>query len=235
MSNQKSKRYTESLKLFNPDELHDLPNAIKILKSFPEVKFDQTVEISFLLGVDVRKVDQKIRTSIVLPKGTGKTVRILVFAEGEEASQAEALNVDHCGSKEYIDKVKSGWLDFDVVIATPEMMREVGKLGKVLGPRGLMPSPKDGTVTKDVEGIVKQVRSGRVDLVTDKLSGIHARVGKISFSEKDLQENIEAVCKAIVKVKPTATKGTYIKAMAISATMTPGVKINRDIILGLGV
>ena len=234
MSNLKrrGKRYRECLKQYDVSEVYSLDEALAILKKFPEPKFDQSLTLAFLLGVDARKVDQKIRTSVVLPNGTGKTPRIVVFADGEQMEVAKKLEVDYCGDEELIEKIKGGWLEFDVVIATPGMMKDVGKLGRILGARGLMPSPKDGTVTAQIEPVVTQLRKGRVSVVSDRLSGLHVLVGKNSFAEDDIKGNIQEVYRTVQKSKPATAKGTYILRLSLSGAMTPGITVNHETILG---
>lgn len=213
--------------------LVDLPTAVKTLKgletSLPKgvkpCKFDQTVEMAVRLGVDPKQADQIVRGSIVLPHGIGKTQRVLVFAQGDNVAAAEEAGADHVGGKELADKIKEGWLEFDVAIATPDMMGVVGPLGRVLGPRGLMPSPRAGTVTQDVAGAVKEYKAGKVEFRCDAAGNVHCVIGKMSFEESQLVENAEALLKYLNTLKPTAAKGTYMKTIAITATMSPGIAI----------
>ncbi len=211
----------------------DLPTAVKALKglesSLPEgtkpCKYDQTVEMSFRLGVDPRQADQLVRGAIVLPHGIGKSQRILVFAQGDNAKAAEEAGADHVGGKELADKVKDGWLEFDVAIATPDMMGVVGPLGKVLGPRGLMPSPRAGTVTQDVANTVNEYKAGKVEFRCDKGANVHAIVGKLSFDEQKLIDNAQALLDRVIAMKPSAAKGTYLRTVVISATVSPSISI----------
>lgn len=207
------------------DELQTLAQAIEILKSFPARKFDQSVEIHMNLGIDPAQADQIVRGSVVLPHGIGKTQRIVVFAKGDLAAAAEAAGADHVGQDDLARKIKDGWTDFDVCIATPDMMGVVGPLGKVLGPRGLMPSPRAGTVTMDVTRVVQEYKAGKVEFRNDKGSNLHAIVGKLSFDAAKLGENIEAFIAYVNSLKPQAVKGTYVKSIALCATMSPSVRI----------
>ena len=204
-----------------------LTEAVSVLKKFDTTKFDQSVEIAMRLGIDPKQADQIVRGSIVLPHGIGKTLRIAVFAKGEKAKEAEAAGADFVGEAEMAEKMKGGWTDFDVCIATPDMMGIVGPLGRVLGPRGLMPSPRAGTVTMDVEKTIKEYKAGKVEFRSDKEGGIvHAVVGKLSFDAAKLQENIEAFMNYIIQLKPNAVKGQYVKTVALSATMSPSVRVS---------
>lgn len=211
----------------------DLPVAVKALKGMEEslpgtikrCKFDQTVEVAMRLGIDPKQADQIVRGSIVLPHGIGKSQRVLVFAQGDNVAVAEEAGADHVGGKELADKIKDGWLEFDVAIATPDMMGVVGPLGRVLGPRGLMPSPRSGTVTQDVAGTVKEYKAGKVEFRCDSGGNVHCVTGKLSFDENQLLENIEALMAYVRSLKPASSKGTYIRNVAISATMTPGIPV----------
>jgi large subunit ribosomal protein L1 len=205
---------------------HPLKEAIESLKANSYVKFDETVDLAVNLGVDPRKSDQVVRGSVVLPAGLGKDVRVLVFAQGDKADEAKAAGADFVGSDDLAAKIKGGWLDFDAVIATPDMMRVVGMLGRVLGPRGLMPNPKVGTVTANVAGAVKEAKAGRIEFRTEKAGIVHVPVGKISFEVDGLINNIEAVIEALNKAKPSAAKGIYLKNVVISSTMGPGLKLD---------
>lgn len=221
-----SKRVAEFKKLFEHDKAYTLEEIMFVLKKAHKVKFDESVDLSVQLGVDPKQSDQMVRGSIVLPHGLGKKIRVAVFCKGEELNAAKEAQADFVGAQELIDKIKSGWLDFDVAIATPDMMRDLAKLGKILGPRGLMPSPKAGTVTKDVGKAVKEAKAGKVEFKMDKLAGIHVSVGKLSFEEKNLVENTKAVIDAINRAKPQTAKGTYIKNISVSSTMGPGLKLD---------
>ncbi len=205
---------------------YSLSDAISLLKETSYVKFDETVDLAVRLGVDPRKSDQVVRGSVVLPAGLGKDVKILVFAQGDKAEEAKAAGADYVGSDDLAEKIKGGWLDFDAVVATPDMMRVVGLLGRVLGPRGLMPNPKVGTVTTDVAGAVKEAKAGRVEFRTEKAGIIHVPVGKLSFDVDGIANNVEAVIEALNKQKPSASKGTYLKSVSLSSTMGLGLKLN---------
>lgn len=224
---KRSKRYRQAMEMFDKHQKYELDDAIKILKNFPTTKFDQTIELHFNLGVDPRKADQQIRNSLVLPNGTGQEVRVLVFAEGEKAEEAKAAGADYVGVDEYVEKIQSGWLDFDVAVATPNMMGKIGRLGRVLGPRGLMPNPKVGTVTMDVTKAVTESKSGKVSYRVDKLSNLHIPVGKVSFEADSIKENILAVVAAIIKERPASLKGVFMKSLTITSSMSPGIKLNK--------
>ena len=216
-----SKKLIDSLKLYEPDE------AVNLVKQTGKAKFDETVEISVRLGVDPRHADQQVRGAVVLPHGTGKKVKVLVFAKGDKATEAEAAGADFVGAEEYITKIqKENWFDFDVVVATPDMMGLVGRLGRVLGPKGLMPNPKSGTVTMDITKAVTDVKAGKVEYRVDKSAIIHCPIGKASFGTEKLNENLSTLMEAIIKAKPAAAKGTYVRSLYISSTMGPGIKVN---------
>ena len=200
--------------------------ALELVRKIAPAKFDETVEVAFRLGVDPRHADQQVRGAVVLPNGTGKTSKVIVFAKGEKHKEAEEAGADLVGAEDLVDKIQGGWLDFDVAIATPDMMGAVGKLGRVLGPRGLMPNPKTGTVTFDVARAVKDVKAGKIEYRTDKAGVIHAPIGKVSFEVEKLNENFSTLLDALVRAKPAAAKGTYLKGITVSSTMGPGVKIN---------
>lgn len=223
---KRGKKYQEATKLVDRSKSYQIEEAVELLKQMPKAKFDETVEVAFRLGVDPKKADQQIRGAMVLPHGTGKTQRVLVFAKGEKAKEAEAAGADYVGEQEFIEKINQGWLEFDVIVATPDMMAEVGKLGRVLGPKGLMPNPKTGTVTFEVEKAVKEIKAGKVEYRVDKASNLHVPVGKLSFDTEKLVENFEALAETIVKVRPQSVKGKYLLNMAISKTMGPGIKID---------
>jgi large subunit ribosomal protein L1 len=226
-----SKRVREIAKSYDSQQSYAVKAAIAILKSAPPVKFDQSVEISLKMGVDPRKSDQNIRSTVSLPNGTGKKVRILVFARGDKVAEALTAGADFAGNEELLEKVTKGWTDFDAVIATPEMMREVGKLGKVLGPRGLMPTPKAGTVTNDIAKAIQDLQGGKIEFKLDKHGVINSAVGKLSFSEEMLEGNIRALINAIQRAKPASAKGQYVKSMVLSSTMGPGIKLDRDLVV----
>jgi large subunit ribosomal protein L1 len=223
---KKSKKYLEASKLVDRTAAYDVKEAIELIKKTSTVNFDATVETAFRLGVDPKKADQQIRGALVLPHGTGKTQRVLVFAKGEKAKEAEAAGADFVGDSDYINKIQQGWFDFDVVVATPDMMGEVGKLGRVLGPKGLMPNPKTGTVTFDVEKAINEIKAGKVEYRVDKAGNIHVPIGKVSFEDNKLVENFTALYETMLKVKPASSKGTYIKNLAVASTMGPGVKVD---------
>ena len=221
------KKYNESAKLIETGKLYDVNEAVEVAVKTGTAKFDETVEIHVRLGVDSRHADQQVRGAVVLPNGTGKTVRTLVFAKGDNAKAAEEAGSDFVGAEELVAKIQNeNWLDYDVVIATPDMMGVVGRLGKVLGPRGLMPTPKAGTVTPDVARAVTEAKAGKIEYRLDKTNIIHCPIGKVSFGPEKLQENFDALMGAIVKAKPAATKGQYIKSCVIATTMGPGIKLN---------
>jgi large subunit ribosomal protein L1 len=225
---KRGKKYIEASKLVDRSKSYDATEAIELVKKINFVKFDASVEVVYRLGIDTRKNDQQIRGAVVLPNGTGKTQRVLVFAKGEKAKEAEAAGADYVGEAEYIEKIQDGWFDFDVIVATPDMMGQVGKLGRVLGPKGLMPNPKTGTVTFDVEKAVKEIKAGKVEYRADKAGNVHVPIGKVSFDTEKLYENLKTIHDVIVKAKPAAAKGTYMKNIVISSTMGPGVKVNPD-------
>ena len=221
------KKYVDSKKLIDSTKLYEPDEAVTLVKQTGKAKFDETIEISVRLGVDPRHADQQVRGAVVLPNGTGKKVRVLVFAKGDKATEAEAAGADYVGAEEYITKIqKENWFDFDVVVATPDMMGLVGRLGRVLGPKGLMPNPKSGTVTMDVTRAVNEIKAGKVEYRVDKTSIVHCPIGKASFTEQQLGENLRVLMDAIVKAKPASAKGTYIRSCVISSTMGPGIKVN---------
>jgi large subunit ribosomal protein L1 len=221
------KHYNDSAKLIERAKLYEVAEAVDMTIQTAKAKFDETVEIHVRLGVDSRHADQQVRGAVVLPNGTGKNVRVLAICKGSNVDAALAAGADYAGSDEYVQKIQSeGWMEFDVVIATPDMMGVVGRLGKVLGPRGLMPSPKAGTVTPDVAKAVTEAKAGKIEYRLDKTNIIHCPIGKVSFGTEKLAENLEALMSAIVKAKPAAAKGQYIKSCVVASTMGPGVKIN---------
>ncbi len=221
------KKYNDSAKLIETGKFYDTEEAVAVAVKTGTAKFDETVEIHVRLGVDSRHADQQVRGAVILPNGTGKTVRTLVFAKGDKADAAKEAGADFVGAEELVAKIQNeNWLDFDVVIATPDMMGVVGRLGKVLGPRGLMPTPKAGTVTPDVAKAVTEAKAGKIEYRLDKTNIIHCPIGKVSFGAEKLQENLDALMSAIVKAKPASTKGQYIKSCVIATTMGPGIKLN---------
>ncbi|MFK2826831.1 50S ribosomal protein L1 [Bacillus sp. B190/17] len=223
---KKGKKFQEVANLVDRTTNYDLNEAIELVKKTNFVKFDATVEAAFRLGVDPKKADQQIRGAVVLPNGTGKTQKVLVFAKGEKAKEAEAAGADYVGDADYINKIQQGWFEFDVIVATPDMMGEVGKLGRVLGPKGLMPNPKTGTVTFDVAKAIEEIKAGKVEYRVDKAGNIHVPIGKVSFDNEKLAENFSAVFDTMLKAKPSAAKGTYMKNVTITSTMGPGIKVD---------
>ena len=220
------KKYVDSAKLIDRTNLYEVNEALDLAIKTGKAKFDETVELHVKLGVDSRHADQQVRGAVVLPNGTGKNVRVLVFAKGDKVDAALAAGADFAGSDELVAKISGGWMDFDVVIASPDMMGVVGRLGKVLGPRGLMPNPKAGTVTPDVAKAVTEAKAGKIEYRLDKTNIIHCPIGKVSFGVEKLQENLEALMGAIVRAKPAAMKGQYLRSITVASTMGPGVKIN---------
>ena len=224
---KKGKRYVESAKLVDRTNLYDVGEAVSILKKTASAKFDETIEAHIRLGVDGRHADQQVRGAVVLPHGTGKTVRVLVFAKGDKVAEAEAAGADFVGGDELVPRIqKEGWLDFDVVVATPDMMGIVGRLGRILGPKGLMPNPKAGTVTMDVTKAINDIKAGKIEYRLDKSNIIHVPIGKASFTEEQLADNFHTLIGAINKAKPAAAKGQYLKSVVVSSTMGPGIKLN---------
>lgn len=224
---KRGKNYQDSVKLYDKTNLYDPEQATELVIQTAKAKFDETIELSVKLGVDPRHADQQVRGAVVLPNGTGKTVRVLVIAKGDKAKEAEAAGADFVGAEEMIEKIqKESWFGFDVCVATPDMMGVVGRIGRVLGPKGLMPNPKSGTVTMDVAKAISEIKSGKVEYRVDKTSIVHCPIGKKSFGSEKLQENLTALMEAIVKAKPSAAKGTYLKSAVISSTMGPGIKLN---------
>ncbi|MGL4624021.1 MAG: 50S ribosomal protein L1 [Culicoidibacterales bacterium] len=222
---KKSKKYVEAAKLVDATVAYNVTEAIELAKKTHTAKFDASVDVAFRLGVDPRQADQQIRGAVVLPNGTGKTARIAVFARGERAKEAEAAGADFVGDLDLVQKVQQGWLDFDVAVATPDMMAEVGKLGRVLGPRGLMPNPKTGTVTMDVTKAINEIKAGKVEYRVDKVGNIHVPIGRVSFDTEKLVENFNTIYNTLLRAKPSAAKGTYMKNVAVSTTMGPGVRV----------
>lgn len=221
------KNYIESAKLVDKNMLYSPAEAMELAVKTAKAKFDETIELAVRLGVDSRHADQQVRGAVVLPHGTGKTVKVLVFAKGEKAKEAEAAGADYVGAEEFVEKIQNeGWLDFDVVVATPDMMGVVGRLGRVLGPKGLMPNPKSGTVTFEVEKAVKEIKAGKVEYRVDKSAIINVPIGKVSFGAEKLSENFFTIMEAIIKAKPAAAKGKYLRSVVLSSTMGPGIKVN---------
>ncbi|MDZ5784532.1 50S ribosomal protein L1 [Marinococcus luteus] len=223
---KRGKKYREAAQLIDQEQQYNAEEAIELAKKTSIVNFDATVEVAFRLGIDPRKNDQQIRGAIVLPNGTGKSQRVLVFAKGEKAQEAEAAGADYVGEEDLVNRVQQGWFDFDAVVATPDMMAQVGKLGRTLGPKGLMPNPKTGTVTMDVTKAVEEIKAGKVEYRVDKSGNIHAPIGKVSFDTASLVENFNTVAEALQKAKPAAAKGTYMRGVAVTTSMGPGVKVN---------
>ena len=222
---KKSKRYTEAAALIENGKLYSAEEAIELVKKTSNVKFDASVDVAFNLGLDVRQADQQLRGAVVLPHGTGKTKKVLVVAEGEKAQEAKDAGADIVAGKEILEDIKKGWLDFEVMIATPNMMAELGKLGRILGPKGLMPNPKTGTVTMDVAKAVQETKAGKVTYRTDKEGNVHLPIGRVSFDDAKLVENFNTIYDLIVRLKPTSAKGTYNKNIAVSSTMGPAIKV----------
>ena len=223
-----SNRYINNFKAIDREMVYSLDEAVKIIKSSSPVKFDETIDLSVNLGVDPRHADQIVRGTVSMPNGTGKNVTILVLAKGDTVDKATAAGADFAGSDEFLEKIKSGWTDVDVIVATPEMMPELGKHGRVLGPRGLMPNPKTGTVTNDVEKAVKEIKSGKIEFKVEKNGIVHAGVAKMSFDEDKIAENVIAFVNAIKKAKPSGVKGVYMKKVTVSSTMGPGLKVDHE-------
>lgn len=223
---KRSKTWRNAAESIDKSELYSPLAAMKLVKDAAKTKFDQTVDVAFVLGVDPRKADQMVRSTVSLPHGTGKTARVLVIAGGEKAEEARAAGADFVGADDMIEKIAGGWTDFDAVVSTPDLMGKVGRLGKVLGPRGLMPNPKTGTVTMDVAKAVADIKGGKIEFRVDKHSNLHVILGKASFTSEQLTENYGAVLDEVLRVKPSASKGRYIKKITISATMTPGVPVD---------
>ena len=225
---KKGKRYLEAAKLVDSAKLYDSKEALEVIEKMPKAKFDETVELHVKLGVDSKHADQQVRGTVVLPHGTGKSLRVLVFAKGDKAKEAETAGADFVGAEELVPKIeKENWFDYDVIVATPDMMGVIGRLGKVLGPKGLMPNPKSGTVTMDVTKAVAEIKSGKVEYRLDKTNIIHLGIGKVSFGAEKLQENYQTIIDAIIKAKPAAAKGQYIKSVALTTTMGPSLYINQ--------
>lgn len=223
---KRGKRYQDVVKLVDAQKLYSVNEAIELVKKCATAKFDETVEVAFKLGVDPRHADQQVRGTVVLPHGTGREVRVLVFAKGEKAEEARVAGADFVGAEDLAEKIQGGWTDFDVAIATPDMMGVVGRLGRILGPRGLMPNPRTGTVTMDVGKAVQESKAGKVEFRVNKEAGMHVPIGKVSFTEEQLYENFVALMDAVVKSRPAAAKGAFIRKVHLSSTMGPGIRLN---------
>lgn len=224
------KKYTEAVKKYNRKNFYSIEDAIGVVKQVASAKFVESVDIAVRLGVDPKKADQAVRGTVALPHGIGKQVRVLVVAKSPKDQEAKAAGADYAGFEEYLEKIKSGWADVDVIVATPDVMVELGKLGKILGPRGLMPNPKSGTVTVDVATAVKEVKAGKIEFRVDKAGVIHSTIGKVNFENEKLVENIKAFLATIVKLKPSTAKGQYVKSIYVSSTMSPSVQIDRTVV-----
>ncbi|MBN2268919.1 MAG: 50S ribosomal protein L1 [Acholeplasmataceae bacterium] len=225
---QRGKKYLEAAKLIDRTVKYTADEAVSLVKKTSFVKFDATVEAAFRLNLDPRKAEQNLRGALVLPHGTGKVSRVVVIAQGEKAKEAEAAGADYVGAAELIQKISGGWFEFDVMVATPDMMGQLGKLGRILGPKGLMPNPKTGTVTMDVEKAVHEIKNGKIEYRTDKVGNIHAPIGRVSFTEGQLKENLKTLYDQLARIKPTTVKGTYMKNITVSSSMGPGVRVDED-------
>lgn len=220
------KRYLEGAKLVNADTLYDPADAIRLLKQMPKAKFDENIDVAIRLGIDPKQADQQVRGTVALPAGTGKSVRVLVFAKGEKAKEAEAAGADYVGAEDFVEKIQGEWTDFDVAIATPDVMSLVGRLGRVLGPRGLMPNPKAGTVTFDISKAVKEIKAGKIEYRVEKAGILHTGIGRASFTKEQLLANLMALLEAVVRAKPASAKGQYLRSVALSTTMGPAVRVD---------
>lgn len=225
---KRSKAYRAALEKIDRTREYELGEALQLLKDGVQTRFDQSVELAVNLGVDPRHADQMVRGTVSLPHGTGRSVRVLVFAKGEQVMEAQEAGADYAGAEELIEKVKGGWLEFDAVVTAPEMMRDVGKLGSILGPRKLMPSPKAGTVTNEIAKTVKELKAGKIEFRVDKFGIVHAAVGKLSFPAEQLADNLTTLVEAVLRARPAAVKGTYLKKLTLSTTMGPGIKLERS-------
>lgn len=228
---RRGKAYKEAFAKVDRSKLYEPVEAIKLVKEIATAKFDETVEAHIKLGVDPRHADQQVRGTVSLPHGTGKTLKVLVFAKGEKLKEAEQAGADYVGAEDMAERIQGGWFDFDVAVATPDMMSVVGKLGKILGPRGLMPNPKAGTVTFDIERTIKELKAGRIEFRVDKTSIVHVPIGRVSFEQEKLQDNLNAFAEALIKAKPAAAKGQYMRSVNICSTMGPGIQINPLILI----
>ncbi|MGI6777956.1 MAG: 50S ribosomal protein L1 [Acetivibrionales bacterium] len=224
---KRGKKYIESMKLIDKTKTYDPAEALELVQQTAKAKFDETVEAHIKLGVDSRHADQQVRGAVVLPHGTGKTVRVLVFAKGDKVKEAEEAGADYVGAEDYVAKIQNdNWFDFDIVVATPDMMGVIGRLGKILGPKGLMPNPKAGTVTTDVGRAIQEIKAGKIEYRLDKTNIIHCPIGKVSFGTEKLTDNFRTLMEAVIKAKPAAAKGQYLRSVVVSSTMGPGIKIN---------
>ena len=228
---KRGKRYKEAATKVERTRYYLLEEGIQLLHQLPRAKFDETVECAVRLGVDPRHADQMVRSTVVLPHGTGRKIRVLVFAKGEHELTAREAGADYIGAEDLVEKIQGGWLDFDVAIATPDMMKIVGRLGKILGARGLMPNPKSGTVTFDIAGAIRDAKAGKIEFRVDKAGNLHVPLGKLSFSDAQIRENLLTFMDAVVRAKPSTAKGTYVKGITITSTMSPGIKIDRTALL----
>lgn len=222
----KGKKYQDALKKIEPGRTYDVAEACALVKETATARFDEAVELSVRLGVDPRHADQMVRGAVALPHGTGKSVRVVAFAKGEKAREAQEAGADLIGDEELVARISGGWLDFDVAVATPDMMGAVGRLGKVLGPRGLMPNPKSGTVSMDIAGAIRDIKAGKIEFRTEKAGIIHVPVGRVSFAQEALEENVHAVLDALMRAKPAAAKGTYVRSVNLATTMGPGIPVS---------
>ena len=225
---KRGKKYLEAAKLIDKTKKYTVEEAMDLVKKTSYVKFDATVEAAFRLNVDPRKAEQNLRGALVLPHGTGKVSRVVVIAQGEKAKEAEAAGADHVGAQELIQKIGAGWFDFDVMVATPDMMGQLGKLGRILGPKGLMPNPKTGTVTMDVAKAVNEIKNGKIEYRTDKVGNIHAPIGRVSFTPDKLKENMKTLYEQLNRIKPTTVKGTYMKSITVTSSMAPGIHVDEE-------
>jgi large subunit ribosomal protein L1 len=223
---KRGKKYLTALEKFDRNTLYEASEALRLVKEAAAAKFDETVETAIRLGIDVRHADQQVRGAVVLPNGTGKSRKVLVFAKGDKAQEAVDAGADYVGAEDMVEKIQGGWMDFEVTVATPDMMSMVGKLGKLLGPRGLMPNPKTGTVTFDITRAVKEIKAGKIEYRADKTGIIHAPIGRVSFTHEDLVENFSTLMDVVVRAKPAAAKGQYLKSVSVSSTMGPGIRVS---------
>lgn len=225
---KRGKKYLEAAKLIDKTQKYTVEEAMDLVKKTSYVKFDATVEAAFRLNVDPRKAEQNLRGALVLPHGTGKVSRVVVIAQGEKAKEAEAAGADYVGAQELIQKIGAGWFEFDVMVATPDMMGQLGKLGRILGPKGLMPNPKTGTVTMDVTKAVNEIKNGKIEYRTDKVGNIHAPIGRVSFTPEKLKENLKTLYDQLNRIKPTTVKGTYMKSITVTSSMAPGIRVDEE-------